>query len=104
MKKIPAVLAVVLLASSCAGFAQEADAARQERMDTAYAESHRAPRGADGTVREDAHRAGHAIHNGARATGHAVHNGVRATGHAIHQGVRATGHAIHRWVDKITGK
>jgi hypothetical protein len=104
MPKIPAVLAAVLLASSCAAFAQEADAARRERMDAAYADSHRAPRSAGSTLREDTHRAGHAIHEGARATGHAIHNGARATGHAIHRGVRATGHAIHRGADKVMGR
>jgi hypothetical protein len=105
MTKIHAVLAVSLLALSAGAIAQEldADAARRQRMDDAYAESHR-DHGAGNSVREDTHRVGHDIHNGVRATGHAIHRGVRATGHAIHQGVRATGHAIHRGVDEATGK
>lgn len=114
MTKIHAVLAVSLLALSAGAFAQdlESDAARRQRMDEAYANSHR---GAGETVREDTHRVGHdihegvrdtghGIHNGVRQTGHAIHRGVRATGHAIHDGVRATGHAIHHGVDKVTGK
>ena len=106
MNKIHATVAIAFVALSTAAFAQDTtDAARQQRMDEAYA-AHR-----DGpaeerhvSLREDTHRAGHAIHNGVRATGHAVHTGVRATGHAIHQGVRATGHAIHHGVDAVTGK
>ena len=109
MNKIQAALALTVLALSANAFAQESDAARQQRMDTAYADSHR-----EGSVREDTREAGHSIHQGVRATGHAVHGavratghavhtGVRATGHAIHQGVRATGHAIHEGVDKVTG-
>ena len=104
MNKIHAVLAIAAVALSASAFAQETDAARQERMDAAYANSHRDTRTAGETVRDDTHRAGHAIHNGVRETGHAVHRGVRATGHAIHRGVRATGHAIHRGVDKVTGR
>ena len=57
-----------------------------------------------GSVRQDMHHVGHAVHNGVRATGHAIHKGVRATGHAIHKGVRATGHAIHHGVNELTGK
>ena len=104
MNKIHAVLAVSLLALSAGAFAQEldSDAARRQRMDEAYANSHR-DRTAGEAVREDTHRVGHDIHNGVRDTGHAIHNGVRATGHAIHHGVRETGHAIHRGVDKMTG-
>ena len=100
MNKLHTSLAVVFAALSATAFAQsgESDAARQQRMDAAYADSHH-----EGTVREDTHEAGHAIHNGVRDTGHAVHSGVRATGHAIHRGVRATGHAIHEGVDKVTG-
>ena len=103
MNKIHAVLAVSLLALSAGAFAQESDsdAARRQRMDEAYANSHRTPGEA---VREDTHRVGHDIHEGVRDTGHAIHHGVRATGHAIHHGVRATGHAIHHGVDKLTGK
>lgn len=106
MNKIHAALAVAFVALSTSAFAQDRlpdpgnDAARQERMNEAYS-AHRSSLGS--TVREDTHRAGHAIHDGVRATGHAVHNGVRATGHAIHRGVSATGHAIHRGVDKVTG-
>ena len=100
MNKIHAVLAVAFVALSSTAFAQESDAARQERMDAAYADSHRTPGEA---ARDDTHRVGHDIHNGVRETGHAIHNGVRATGHAIHHGVRATGHAIHHGVDKVTG-
>ncbi len=104
MNKLHASLAVVFAALSATAFAQsdESDAARQQRMDAAYADSHH--EGVSGAVRDDTHEAGHAIHNGVRATGHAVHSGVRATGHAIHRGVRATGHAIHEGTDKITGK
>jgi hypothetical protein len=100
MNKIHAALAVTVLALSCGAFAQDvaSDAARQRRMDEAYAHAHH------DTLREDTRRVGHDIHDGVRDTGHAVHRGVRATGHAIHRGVRATGHAIHRGVDKITGK
>ncbi|MCK9684401.1 hypothetical protein [Scleromatobacter humisilvae] len=101
MTKLHAVLAVSLFALSAGAFAQESDAARQERMDAAYADSHRT---AGEAARDDTHRVGHDIHNGVRDTGHAIHNGVRATGHAIHRGVRATGHAIHHGVDKATGK
>jgi hypothetical protein len=100
MTKLHAVLAVSLFALSAGAFAQESDAARQERMDAAYADSHRT---AGEAARDDTHRVGHDIHNGVRDTGHAIHNGVRATGHAIHRGVRATGHAIHHGVDKATG-
>jgi hypothetical protein len=100
MTKLHAVLAVSLFALSAGAFAQESDAARQERMDAAYADSHRT---AGEAARDDTHRVGHDIHNGVRDTGHAIHNGVRATGHAIHHGVRATGHAIHHGVDKATG-
>ena len=103
MNKLHISLAVVFAALSATAFAQsgESDASRQQRMDAAYTDSHR--EGSSGTVREDTHEAGHAIHNGVRATGHAVHSGVRATGHAIHRGVRATGHAIHEGADKLTG-
>ena len=101
MNKIHAVLAVAFVALSSTAFAQESDAARQERMDAAYADSHRT---AGEAARDDTHAVGHDIHNGVRDTGHAVHNGVRATGHAIHHGVRATGHAIHHGVDKVTGR
>jgi hypothetical protein len=104
MTKIHALLAVSLLALSAGAFAQDdSDAARRQRMDEAYANSHR-EHGAGDTVREDTHRVGHDIHDGVRATGHAIHRGVRATGHAIHQGVRATGHAIHHGVNELTGK
>ena len=103
MTKLHAVLAVSLLALSAGAFADDldSDAARQQRMDSAYADSHRT---AGEAAREDTHAVGHDIHNGVRDTGHAIHNGVRATGHAIHHGVRATGHAIHHGVDKVTGK
>ncbi len=102
MNKTQALIAVAFVALSTTAFAQDsAEAARQQRMDEAYA-AHRD--GSSSTVGEDMHHAGHAIHNGVRATGHAIHSGVRATGHAIHKGVRATGHAIHRGVDKVTGK
>ena len=110
MNKIQATVAIAFVALSGAAFAQDgADSARQQRMDDAYAAHRdgpatRADEDRHGGLREDTHRAGHAIHNGVRETGHAVHSGVRATGHAIHQGVRATGHAIHRGVDKLTGK
>lgn len=116
MNKLHATAAIAALALSAGAFAQstDADVARQQRMDAAYASSHDNARVADSGLREDTHEAGHAIHNGVRATGHAVHTGVRATGHAVHQGVRATGHAIHRGVratghaihqgvDKVTG-
>ena len=101
MNKIHAVLAVAFVALSSTAFAQESDAARQERMDAAYADSHRT---AGEAARDDTHAVGHDIHNGVRDTGHAIHHGVRATGHAIHHGVRATGHAIHHGVDKVTGR
>jgi hypothetical protein len=93
MNKIHAAVALSLLALCAGAFAQDADAdaARQRRMDEAYANAHREP-GFGATVRADAHRAGHAIGNG-----------VRATGHAIKRGARATGHAIHRGVDKMSG-
>ena len=105
MNKIHAVaFSVTVLALSASAFAQESDAARQQRMDAAYANSHTTDmRVASNGVREDTREAGHAFHGAVRATGHAVHSGVRATGHAIHRGVRATGHAIHRGVDKVTG-
>ena len=76
MNKIHAVLAVAFVALSSTAFAQESDAARQERMDAAYADSHRDSHVADSGVREDMHRAGHSIHNGVRDTGHAIHRGV----------------------------
>ena len=119
MNKLPAAVAAIGLLLSAGTFAQEsADAARQQRMDAAYAAHHDARAedrathdahsaqggGSSGSLREDTRRAGHAIHQGVRATGHAVHTGVRATGHAIHKGVRATGHAIHEGFDKVTGK
>lgn len=102
--KIHAALAATLLALSAGAIAQDADAnvARQQRMDAAYASSHDT-RVADSGVRQDTREAGHAVHGAVRATGHAVHSGVRATGHAIHRGMRATGHAIHRGVNKIAG-
>jgi hypothetical protein len=116
MNKIHAAFAVTLVALSAGAFAQgdQSDAARQQRMDDAYANSHGTHVASSG-LREDTREAGHSIHNGVRATGHAVHGavratghavhtGLRATGHAIHQGVRATGHAIHEGVDKVTGK
>ena len=94
MNKTQALIAVAFVALSTTAFAQDsAEAARQQRMDEAYADSHRDTRTTGEAVREDTHRAGHAIHNG-----------VRETGHAVHRGVRATGHAIHRGVDKLTGK
>jgi len=102
MNKLPAALAIALATLSAGAFAQD-DTARQQRMDQAYADSHRDTRVADGSVRADLHSAGHSIHNGVRETGHAIHSGLRATGHAIHNGVRATGHAIHRGVNKVTG-
>ncbi len=104
MNKLHATLAVAALALSAGAFAQDTDAARQQRMDAAYADSQGNTRVADSGVRADAREAGHAIHNGLRETGHAIHKGARATGHAIHKGARATGHAIHEGVDKITGK
>ena len=121
MKTLPTAVAAVALVLSAAVSAQDtgsADAARQQRMDAAYAAHHDARAedrathdahsaqggGSSGSLREDTRRAGHAIHQGVRATGHAVHTGVRATGHAIHKGVRATGHAIHEGFDKVTGK
>jgi hypothetical protein len=105
MYKIQAVFAVSLLALSAGAFAQdlESDAARRQRMDDAYADSHRDHDTGD-TVRADTHRVGHDIHGGVRETGHAIHRGVRATGHAIHHGVREAGHAIHRGVNEVTGK
>jgi hypothetical protein len=119
MNKLQAACGIAFVALSATAFAQDdvnSDAARQQRMDQAYADAHHEgpaaraednakhdTRVAGNTVREDTHRAGHAIHNGVRETGHAVHSGVRATGHAIHNGVRATGHAIHHGVDKLTG-
>ncbi len=105
MNKLPATFAAALVALCAGAFAQETDPARQQRMDQAYADSHRENvQVADSGLREDTRKAGHAIHQGLRATGHAVHTGVRATGHAIHKGVKATGHAIHEGVDKVTGK
>ncbi len=105
MNKIHAVLAAALVGLSASALAQDldSDASRRQRMDEAYAASHRDHDAGD-TVREDTHRVGHDIHNGVRETGHAIHRGVRATGHAIHRGVRATGHAIHHGVDEVTGK
>jgi hypothetical protein len=104
MNKLHAVLAAAAFGLSVPSFAQggDADAARQKRMDEAYANSQHGTQVADSGIREDLHKAGHAVHEGVRATGHAVHQGVKATGHAIHQGVRATGHAIHKGVDAVT--
>ena len=104
MNKLHVALAIAFVAISSTAMAQESDAARQQRMDEAYAHSQGNTQVADSGVREDVHKAGHAVHEGVKATGHAVHTGVKATGHAIHQGVRATGHAIHEGVDKVTGK
>ena len=117
MNKLAAAVAAIGLLLPVATFAQEgADAARQQRMDAAYAAhhdaraedrtSHDAPaaHGSSGSVRQDARNARHSIHQGARNAGHAVHQGLRATGHAIHDGAKATGHAIHRGFDKVTGK
>ena len=119
MNKLAAAVAAIGLLLSAGTFAQEnADAARQQRMDAAYAAhhdaraedrtSHDAPAahggGSSGSVRQDARNARHSIHQGARNAGHAVHQGLRATGHAIHDGAKATGHAIHRGFDKVTGK
>jgi hypothetical protein len=114
MNKIQAILASAALGLSVHAFAQD-DAARQQRMDEAYAKSHDNTKVADSGVREDLHEVGHdvhqgvkatghAVHKGVKATGHVVHKGVKATGHAIHQGVKATGHAIHEGVDAVTGK
>jgi hypothetical protein len=103
MNKLNAVLAIAALGLSVHAVAQDtSDAARQKRMDEAYASSQGGTQVADSGVREDVHKAGHAVHEGVRATGHAVHTGVKATGHAVHQGVRATGHAIHQGV-RATG-
>ena len=122
--------AALLFALPGAAFAQDdADAARQQRMDAAYAAHHDARAedrsshdahstshgGSSGSVRQDVRAAGHsihqgvrdaghAVHKGVRATGHAIHDGTKATGHAIHEGVKATGHAIHEGFDKVTGK
>ena len=117
MNKLAATVAAIGLLLSAGTFAQEnADAARQQRMDAAYAAhhdaraedraSHDAPaaHGGGGSVRQDARNARHSIHQGARNAGHAFHQGLRVTGHAIHDGARATGHAIHRGFDKVTGK
>lgn len=101
MNKLPALIAIAALGLSVHAFAQDTDAARQQRMDDAYAKS-RNTQVADSSVREDMHKAGHAVHEGVKATGHAVHTGVKATGHAVHQGVKATGHAVHEGV-KATG-
>ena len=106
-------------ALSGAAFAQDdAGAARQQRMDAAYA-AHRDARaedrtshdahsgargGSGGSLRQDARKARHSIHQGAREAGHAIHKGLRATGHAIHDGAKATGHAIHEGFDKVVGK
>jgi hypothetical protein len=94
MNKIHAAVALSLLALSAGAFAQDADAdaARQRRMDEAYADAHHES-SFGATVRADTHRAGRAIDNG-----------LHKTGHAIERGARATGHAIHRGVDKVTGK
>ncbi len=122
MKTLPTSVAAIGLALSAAAFAQDAsgDAARQQRMDVAYAthqdDSSRAEDrtkhgahstgggGSSGSVRQDARNARHSIHQGARNAGHAIHKGLRATGHAIHDGAKATGHAIHKGFDKVTGK
>ena len=102
MNKIHVILATAALGLSVHAFAQDnADPARQQRMDEAYSRSHDT-QVADSSVREDVHKAGHAVHEGVKATGHAVHQGVKATGHAIHKGVKATGHAIHQGVDAVT--
>jgi hypothetical protein len=102
MNKLHAILATAALGLSVHAFAQDdTEAARQQRMDEAYARSH-GTQVADSGVREDVHQAGHAVHEGVKATGHAVHTGVKATGHAVHRGVKATGHAIHQGV-KATG-
>ena len=82
MNKIHALVATVFVVLSTGTFAQETDAARQQRMDAAYANSQHGTQVADSGVREDLHEAGH----------------------SIHQGVRATGHAVHKGVDKVTGK
>ena len=113
--------AAILLALFGAAFAQDSanpDAARQQRMDAAYA-AHRDGRaedrtthdahskgggGSSGSFRQDARNARHSIHQGARDAGHAIHKGLRATGHAIHDGAKATGHAIHEGFEKATGK
>ena len=102
MTKLQAFLVIAALGLNVHVFAQETDAARQQRMDEAYAHSQGNTQVADSGVREDVHKAGHAVHEGVKATGHAVHTGVKATGHAVHQGVRATGHALHEGV-KATG-
>jgi hypothetical protein len=126
MKTLPTAIAAIGLALSAATtFAQDgsADAARQQRMDAAYAAHHDASptrdedrtkhdaraaggsgSGSSGSLRQDARHARHSIHEGARETGHAIHRGLRATGHAIHDGAKATGHAIHKGFDKVTGK
>ena len=118
MKKLPAAIAALGLVLSAATFAQDgADAARQQRMDAAYAahndtraedrtnhDAHSTGGGSSGSVRQDARNARHSIHQGARNAGHAIHQGLRATGHAIHDGAKATGHAIHKGFDKVTGK
>jgi hypothetical protein len=119
MKTFIPLIAGVGIALSGAAFAQDsADAARQERMDAAYA-AHRDGRaedrtthdarssshgGSGGSLRQDARHARHSIHQGARDAGHAIHKGLRATGHAIHDGAKATGHAIHEGFDKVVGK
>lgn len=115
MNKIRITLAVALAALSAGAFAQTDEAARQQRMDEAYAHSQHGTQVADSGVRADAREAGHSLHQGlrdtghaikkgAKAAGHAIHQGLRATGHAIHKGAKATGHAIHEGVDKVTGK
>ena len=89
-KKFTTALAVAAIAFCTAASAQSQGAANSQS--------------GDGSVRQDMHHLGHAIHHGVRATGHAIHKGVRATGHAIHKGVRATGHAIHKGVNELKGK
>jgi hypothetical protein len=130
-----------ILALSGAAFAQQTlpdpgtrDGARQERMESAYADHLRQQDGghpgpaaraeervkagaheAGRTIRRDAHktsataksdthRAGEAIENGAHKTGAAIKSGAHKTGEAIENGAHKTGAAVRRGVDKLEGK
>ena len=63
MTKLSALIAIATLGLCVHAFAQDSDTARQQRMDDAYARSQNT-QVADSSVREDIHKAGHAVHEG----------------------------------------
>ena len=90
------ITALLIGASSTAALAADpaSEAARQERMDEAYANYRNAQPG-------PAERTENSIKSGARRAGAAIKHGAQKAGHAVGKGVRKTGDAIRRGGEKL---